>query len=328
MEKNKKLGFFQKIVLSMTDFRVYPYILKTEKLSRSFGHFLCFMMILVALMTGKYAAGLFQRIDKFMEEYDSVVPEFTLNNGVLDITQKDTVIIQGDTVAVIDTQNSFSTFLESEEYKNITRYDRRLFINSDMITYETYDGARTSFLLSQVTMNFDKASFYEYILEVYQSDLTKLTMVLTIFMAVFVGYFSIKLLEVLLFAIFASLVAVIYRIRVDFKNYLKIALYIVTLPYLIETVSILVVGSIRDYTVFASNILAYIYIFYAIRAVKLDAFLLIMNHQNASNVNVVNLNEESNTESKENEDSTDSTKQKKEEHESSNKEDNEDKNGG
>ncbi|MBQ9280264.1 MAG: DUF1189 family protein [Clostridia bacterium] len=329
MEKNKKLNFFQKIILSIADFRFYPFVLKTEKLPRSFGHFVCFMMILVALMTWKYSVALFHNIDTFITKYDEVVPEFTLKDGILDISKKDTVMLENGTIAVIDTSNPFSDFLESDGYKNITRYNTRLFINSDAITYEMYDGTRTSFLLSNVELNFDKASFYEYISGVYHASSTKITIVLALYISIFIGYFTIKLIEVFLFAIFASLVSVLYRIRVEFKNYMKVALYIVTLPYIVEVISILVVGSIKDYAVFASNVLAYIYIFYAIRAIKLDAFLLIVNNKNLGKVNVVDLNKDAELKEKEEvSEETNDSKDHEDDTKNNDTKDDENKNGG
>ena len=62
-----------------------------------------------------------------------------------------------------------------------------------------------------------------------------------------------------------------------------------TLPYIIELISIITVGGVKDYAALASNILAYVYIFYAIRAVKLDAFLLIFNQN--GNVKIVKKDE-------------------------------------
>lgn len=298
MGNNKKLGFLQKIILSITDFRFYPYILKTEKLSRSFLHFILFIMIIAAVITCKFSFLLFDRIDNFMSKYDEIVPEFSLKDGSLSISTNDVIILENEVVAVIDTSKTSEEFLNSNEYKNTIKYDSRLYINSDLITYEDEDGLRTSITFSEFSNDFNKASFYEYLSEVYNSPSSKILIFGVLYFGILCGYLFIKLIEVLLLSIFASLVSVLYRIKIDFKNYIKIALYIVTLPYIVELISILVVGSIKDYTVFVSNILSYIYIFYAIRAVKLDAFLLIVNNKNKSNMNINNINQNfSNSES-------------------------------
>ena len=288
MENNKKLSFFQKVILSITDFRFYPYILKTEKLSRSFGHFILFIMIITAIITCKFSFLLFDRIDSFLSEYDEIVPEFSLTDGTLSISTKDTIILENEVVTVIDTDKTAEEFLNSNEYKNTIKYDSRLYINSDLITYEDEDGIRTSIALSDVGNDYDKTSFYEYLTEIYNSPSSKILIFGVLYFGILCGYLIIKIIEVLLLSVFASLVSVLYRIKIDFKNYIKIALYIITLPYIIELISILVVGSIKDYTVFVSNILSYIYIFYAIRAVKLDAFLLIVNNKNKTNINNIN----------------------------------------
>ena len=77
-----------------------------------------------------------------------------------------------------------------------------------------------------------------------------------------------------------SLVAAISGMKLNFKNYFKIALYVVTLPYILETISVIYLGAVSDNSFIISNLVAYIYILYAVRAVKLDAFILIMNSPN------------------------------------------------
>ena len=64
---------------------------------------------------------------------------------------------------------------------------------------------------------------------------------------------------------------------------MKIAIYIVTLPYILETVAILYTGALTDYAVLVSNALAYVYIFCAIKAVKADAFMILMNRSKRKN---------------------------------------------
>lgn len=280
MQKDKKIGFFQKTFLAMTDFRVYPYILKTEKLAKSFSYFICFILLLVAIISIRYSSDITSIVGDFIDEYETAIPEFTLIDGKLDVEKKDVVKINNDLVAIIDTEYNYAEYTSTEVYRKTSRYDSRIFINQDAITYENFDGSGIQLLLKDVEKDYDKATFYEYISSIMNSTKGKIVIVLTVFITVFMAYGLLKFLEILLYAIFASVVAMFYGIKVEFKNYLKIAIYIVTLPYIIELLSIVYTGVLKDYALMISSIIAYVYIFYAVRAIKLDAFLLIMNNKN------------------------------------------------
>ena len=304
MQKQKKLSFFQKIFLAISDFRVYPYILKTEKLAKSFAHFIGFILLIVAAITIRYSSDVMRIIDDFINEYDKLVPEFSLTDGVLKIDNTDFVKIGTDMAAAINTDYKYDEYVTTEEYRQMTRYDARIFINSDSITYESYDGSGMSFLLTEVESDYDKNSFYEHITGIYTSTRGKIVIIFTVFISVAMAYGFTKVIELLLYAVLASLVAVLYRIKVDFKNYFKIAIYIVTLPYILETISIIYTGTLKDYALFASTLLAYVYIFYAIRAIKLDAFLILMNKKNkivsnAENNEIDNVTVQNDTENEE-----------------------------
>ena len=114
MGNNKKLGFLQKIILSITDFRFYPYILKTEKLSRSFLHFILFIMIIAAVITCKFSFLLFDRIDNFMSKYDEIVPEFSLKDGSLSISTNDVIILENE-VVFVDKRTKQNIYMQTND---------------------------------------------------------------------------------------------------------------------------------------------------------------------------------------------------------------------
>lgn len=289
MQKMIKLDFFQKIILSMTDFRFYPYVLKSEKLSQSLAHFTLFIIVLCLLITTKYSMNLFQQVDYFLEDYHSIVPEFSIKDGILQVEETGNIELENGIYAIVDTSLNYSEYIQSEDYRRIAKYEERLLINSDKVTYESADGEIASFSFSNVLASYDKESFFNFFVNFYHDNTTKIVIFFVIFVTLLIGYLMVKFVEIVFLALIASIIASIYRIKIDFKNYLKIAIYCVTFPYIIELISIITVGGVKDYAALASNILAYVYIFYAIRAVKLDAFLLIFNQN--GNVKIVKKDE-------------------------------------
>ena len=287
-KKHKKMGFFQKTILAITDFRFYPLMLKIDSTAAVIGHFIVFMLILTGIMAISFYNLAFDGINSLLAEYDEKIPEFTLIDGALDVKNQEVYKIMNDFVIVLDTDYTYNEISNLEEYKEYDIYDNRIYINSDAITYESdieiagkeEAQAPQQLLLNQVSSDFNKETLKQYILEVKESNSSKIIVFVSLFIATFLVYAFSKVFEVFLYAIMTSLVATISGIKLHFKNYVKIALYVITLPYILETISMVYLGTITEAAFIVSNLLAYVYILYAIRAVKLDAFILIMNNPN------------------------------------------------
>lgn len=287
-KKHKKMGFFQKTILAITDFRFYPLMLKIDNLAAVIGHFIVFMLILTGIMATSFYNLASDGIDSLLAEYDEKIPKFTLMDGVLKVQKQEVYKVMNDLVIVLDTNYNYDEISKLEEYKEYDIYDNRIYINSDAITYESdieIAGKEEAqipqqILLNQVSGDFDKETLKQYILEVKESTSSKVIIFVSLFMATFIVYSFSKIFEVVLYSIMTSLVATISGIKLHFKNYVKISLYVITLPYILETISMVYLGEISEAAFIVSNLLAYVYILYAIRAVKLDAFILIMNNPN------------------------------------------------
>lgn len=287
-KEHKKLGFFQKIILAITDFRFYPLMLKTESLAKSILHFILFMLIVTTIMSACFFDTALDGMDAMLARYEEKIPEFYLEEGVLSVEKKGIYKVLNDLVIIIDTDAKYEELDEIKEYNEYDVYDNRVFINSDAITYESELGYKnaageetlqiTQLPLNMITINYNKASLHQYLEAVRDATTTKMFVFVFLFIATFATYVFTKLFEVLLYVVMTSLIAAISGMKLNFKNYFKIALYIITLPYILETISVVYLGGISDNTFIISNLIAYIYILYAVRAVKLDAFILIMNN--------------------------------------------------
>ncbi len=315
-KKHKKMGFFKKIALAISDFRFYPLMLKTDSTLTVIGHFIVFMIILTTIMTTSFYSKALNGIDEIMAKYDDAIPEFNFKNGNLDVDAQEVYKVANDFVILLDTEYNYEDATTLEEYKKYDVYDNRIFVNSDAITFETnvevsgveQPQATEQILLTQFSGDFDKALLKQYVLEARESTYAKVMIFLSLGVSIFLGYFICKLLEVILYVIMTSLLATLYGIKLNYKNYIKIALYAVTLPYILETISISYLGTINDATLIVSNILAYVYMLYAIRAVKLDAFILIMSNSNKpKNININEQEQDKNSEDNSKDDEDDNT---------------------
>ena len=282
------MGFFQKTILAITDFRFYPLMLKIDSVAAVVGHFIIFMIILTSIMTTSFYNSSFDAIEVLLYEYDEKIPEFILKNGVLNVQNQEVYKVTNDFVIVLDTDYNYEEISSIEKYKAYDIYDNRVYINSDAITYESNiemsaneeAQAPQQLLLREISGDFTKETLKQHILEITESNYSKVVIFVSLFVITFFIYAFSKIFEVLLYSIMTSLVATISGIKLSYKNYVKISLYIITLPYILETVSMVYLGTISESAFIVSNLLAYVYILYAVRAVKLDAVILIMNNPN------------------------------------------------
>lgn len=287
-KKHKKMNFFQKTLLAISDFRFYPLMLKVDSTATVIGHFIIFMLIITSIMSISFYNFALDGIDSVLDKYDENIPQFTLTDGVLDVEKQEVYKVMNDFVIILDTNYNYDEITTLEDYEEYDVYDNRVYINSDAITYESdieiagKEEAQVpqQLLLSEISEDFNKETLKQYILEIKESNYSKVIIFVSLFTATFFIYAFSKIFEIILYSIMTSLVATISGIKLHFKNYVKIALYIITLPYILETISMVYLGEISEAAFIVSNLLAYVYILYAIRAVKLDAFILIMNNPN------------------------------------------------
>lgn len=274
----KKIGFFKKIILAVTDFRFYPHVLKNESTSQSFWHFVAFLLLLTLIISIKVTGLVYDKFGVFLEQYDELVPEFVIDMGILDVDYVGTKEIRNDMIAIIDTSYKFRDCLEASQYEDVSKYDNVLMINSDAISLIDAYGTIYQADLSYIGGRFTKDSFGIYIDMLSNEVRVKVFVVYMIFVAMFMMYAIYKFVEVIFFGILALFISALAGIRINYKAQMKIVLYAMTLPYIVEVISILYVGAIKEYTILVSGILAYVYIFYAIRAIKLDMLLMIMSN--------------------------------------------------
>ena len=111
-------------------------------------------------------------------------------------------------------------------------------------------------------------------------------------------------------------------VRLNFKNYIKIAIYAYTLPFIMELISLCLGVSGKDYVYYTSSLLTYIYIIYAVRAIRLDAFIMLFSKkENVKHTSVEfenelkKYNEIVNNDITKNTNKEDETKEKKEDNE-------------
>ena len=107
-----------------------------------------------------------------------------------------------------------------------------------------------------------------------QNPIARVSFGLAIFCGVFVAYLITKSLNLLWISLMLLLLGHLFRTKYKYRHYLQVACYVVTLPIITEILALTITGSINDYAYITYNLLLYIYMYYAIRALKLDDIIM------------------------------------------------------
>lgn len=276
--KKEKLGFFKKLYLVITDFRTYPFLVKHEKFFKSILYLIILTFIISIVFTTNLILKFNNMLDEVIENYNDKVPEFELSDGTLKVSEKFSEKINSETYIVINTDYTYDEYIKTKEYGNLVIYDTIAIINSDKIILET-PASILNLPFEEVNYEVNKNEFFN-ILKQSRWNLGLLPYVITIYLSVFVGYFSAVFIKILLLAWLISIICFFTGVRLNFKNYIKVAIYAYTLPLIIELISYCLIGTIKNYAYYTNLLLTYVYIIYAIRAIRLDAFILMFSKRN------------------------------------------------
>ena len=270
MEKIRRISMFERMYFAISDFRIYPFI-QREKLSTAIGYFIQFSM-LMALIISLYSFFIMNGLtEQLFLDYESKIPEFTLEKGVLIADKAEYTV--NNFIAIFNTDFS-SKNLEEITRKKIIGYNTYALIGNDNIDIYMNEQLVIRFPFSAIQSSFTKGTFYVNVLKQIDNISFKITLFVTTFIAMFLSYLYLEIMNVLVAVITAFILNVLFRIRLKFRDFFKIVIYALTLPSIMKVFAIVFVGGVSESTVLLYNILSTIYIFGAFRIIKLDQILM------------------------------------------------------
>ena len=251
-------------------------------------------------------------------EYYDEIPEFALSNGVLSVESPVYSKIDSNISIAIDTNYTFDEFVNTKEYVTASYTDVAIIINQDRLT-TLREGMEYSYLPFQdLNLELTRDAVYEELLSFSDDKAKQIQTIFVLYVSIVVSYFMSLIFKVLFIACLVSIMCVTRGIRLNYANYVKIAIYEYTFPLIVEVIVACLVGPGKTYTYWASILLLYVYLLYAIRAVRLDAFLMMFSRK--ENVRHNNAEFESELEKYQEMNNIDNTKEEENEKEEDKKE--------
>lgn len=266
-----KIEFFSKIYLAITDFRLHPFVVQREKLINSLAYFVFIILLASLVMTWKYSARFFNWVDEFLTTYNEDIEDFTISEGNLNIENEIEYSLSGVQIKT-DSTKVFADIdfeeIDTDGYKlSILAFKDFFAIGSSDFGFVTskYEGA-----FGDIT----KQMIYQKLTNMCSAFLQKLTIIVSLWAILFVSYLLSKSVQLVFIALMLMFLGSMFMLKYKYKHYLQSACYVLTLPIIIEVVSIAVTGTFVDYATITYYLLMYVYMYYAIRALKLDNIIV------------------------------------------------------
>lgn len=266
-----KLNFFARIYLAITDFRLYPFIMQREKFINAFAYFICFILLFSAILSVSFTSKTVNWLKDFVCVYDEKVEDFDVKNGKFTIYANMDFEYEGVRIYANDDLNfgelQESVFKESESVVTILALKDSISVGNESIGFVV-----TKY--EDLNLNINKSKTYDTLRSALDSLTFKLILFVIVFVGVFAAYLATKFLNVIGITLMLLFLGYVFGTSYKFREYMKVAFYVITLPIIIELIALITTGSVSDYAYITYYLLVYVYMYYAIRALKLDNIIM------------------------------------------------------
>lgn len=266
-----KLDFFARIYLAITDFRLYPFVVQREKFINALAYFVCFILLFSAILSAGVTSRAMNWLNNFTCIYNEKVGDFEVKDGELIVDQnmdfeyeKVRIYANGDLNFGELNENVFK---DSENIVTVLALKDSISVGNENVGFVI-----TKY--KDVNLDINKAETYESLRFALDSWIFKLSLAIIIFCGVFVAYLITKFLNVVGITLMLLFLGYVFGTKYKFKDYMKAAFYVITLPVITELIALIITGTVSDYAYITYYLLVYVYMYYAIRALKLDNIIM------------------------------------------------------
>lgn len=271
MEKNNKLSFFARMISAITDFRIYPYV-KREKLTSAIIYFLKLLLIITLIISIYVISNAYNVVEKFAVDFNSEIPNFTLKEGILSAETNAKYSLENG-IVILDTNYTAKELKEISNTDTIG-YDYNVLVSKDEINIYINETLADTVEFNKVIGEHTKQTFYNDIIQPFNDIKMKVYLFVCSYIAIFLAYILLKITSILTAMILATIFNFLFANNLKMGDMFKIVVYALTLPLIIETIALIIVGYVSESVILIYQILTGIYVFYALRAIKLDKIII------------------------------------------------------
>lgn len=275
---DKKIGFFKSFWYAITNFEKY----KEFAFNNSFNVFKYVAILLILfsiIITFSLVVPIINTFNNGMDYFKNEFPNLTYSEGKLTVDSNEPIYLEDkdlDAVLLVDTnatEEEKNKYIEEQKghATSILVFSDKLIVKTAALTaYSIYEynqldnsiGVDT-FNKQDILNNFGGSGSYKVYISMY----------LFLFVFILLTYTVMLFIDVVILSILAFLISKIYKVTLRYSNCIKISVYALTLPLLLQLIYIYVntfTGFTIQYFSIMYDVISYIYVITAILIIKND----------------------------------------------------------
>lgn len=268
--ENKKIPMITRLYSAITDFRIYPYIQK-EGVQTAISYFFKLIFVVSLVLSIYITTKIYDTMSQVAVDYEQNIPNFMLESGIF--TADKALYSTGNEMIIFDTEYK-SEELDTVYAKELIGYESYALIGGDAINISANGQELDPIYFKNLKGTFTKESIYSDVFANVNSYAFKISLFITVCICVFFVQLEWKMLNLMVTVALVYIFNIVFGIMIKIIDAFKISMYVMTFPIIIELIAFAVAGKISESVAVIYQVLLSIYVFYALRAIKLDAIIL------------------------------------------------------
>ena len=274
-EVNLKKSFFKKVKISTVNIEKYPE-LAAEKVPRTINYLAKLVAILVIVVCAGMIYKTTQIVNQVVDYIEKEFPDFSYQDGLLDVKSETPITIENDTVGTIaidtnaEEQESITNQMEEKENSIILLKNEVIIKNNSMLGTATY---KYDEMLDQIGItNFNKQDVINYARGAQMINIY-ISLGITLFIYAFIIYFINTLANNLFISIFGYIANILAKVKVRYSVIFSMSIYATTLSILLNIIYV-ILNTFTKFEIVYFDVMyisvAVIYLIAAIFMMKVD----------------------------------------------------------
>lgn len=275
---NKKTGFFKSFWYAITNFEKYKEFAFNNSLD-VFKYVVILLLLFSIIITFSLVVPIINTFNNSMDYFKNEFPDLTYSEGKLTVDSEEPIYLEDkdlDAVVIVDTnvtEEEKAKYIEEQKVHatSILIFSDELVVKTTALTsYSIYEYTQLddslgvdTFNKQDILNNFTGNQTYKVYISIY----------LFLFVLILLTYTVMLFIDIVILSILAFIISKIYKVSLRYSNCIKISVYALTLPLLLQLIYVYVntfTGFTIEYFAIMYDIISYIYVITAILIIKND----------------------------------------------------------
>ena len=273
--KSKRIGFFTRVLLSIGDFRIYPFAQK-ETLGVAISYLLKLTLISAIIISWFSLVKIYNNSCEMFDEFNNKSSDFLVKEGNLIANKTSSGELIEDVYFLIDDNKSSGDVKEAINFFPKTAYGIVLLFQDNVYVAHKYqDGEIQAIKLGYNEVGISsRTELINTWKEMNESYTTRLLLLFSMIPFIFILLIFIRGWAFLIYLCIAYMVNSFFGAKLKLGGYIKVAAYSSTVPLILDTIAIAVLSYVPQMASFIQGIICFIYTFYGIRAIRIDELFM------------------------------------------------------